>query len=239
MGVAVYLSRTEEIVVEQVAVKSADLNLTPIAAEKYPVKAAAIRVIDCLIAGLALIAAAPLMVLIAVLVTLEDGGPILFGQHRLGLGGRTFRCWKFRTMVVDAEARLAALLASDPAARREWDADHKLRKDPRITPLGQLLRVSSIDELPQLINVLAGEMSLVGPRPIVQAEVARYGRWYRHYCASRPGITGVWQVSGRNDVSYDRRVAMDVFFAQKKSVKVYFSILLATVPSVLFRTGSY
>src|SRR5439155_5109228 len=116
-----------------------------------------------------------------------------------------------------AEQRLAELLASDPQAREEWERDHKLRKDPRITPLGLFLRRSSLDELPQLINVMLGEMSLVGPRPIVEAEVVRYGRRFRHYCSVKPGLTGLWQVSGRNDVSYRTRVAMDCLYARNKT----------------------
>jgi lipopolysaccharide/colanic/teichoic acid biosynthesis glycosyltransferase len=142
-------------------------------------------------------------------------------------------------MVVDAEARLAALLARSPEARREWEADQKLRDDPRVTLLGRILRVSSIDELPQLFNVLRGEMSLVGPRPIVTGEVARYGRRFTQYCSVRPGITGLWQISGRNDVSYRRRVAMDTVFANTLSLSLYLKILFATVPAVLKREGSY
>jgi exopolysaccharide production protein ExoY len=142
-------------------------------------------------------------------------------------------------MVVDAEDRLSALLARDPEARREWETDHKLRSDPRVTLLGRFLRVTSLDEFPQLFNVLAGEMSLVGPRPIVTAEVARYGRWFANYCSVRPGVTGVWQVSGRNDVDYRRRVAMDVLYARTRSLTLYVGVLLATVPAVLKRSGSY
>ena len=197
------------------------------------------RALDILLSLALLLFALPLMLVVAVAIKIQDGGPDVFGQDRIGQGGRAFRCWKFRSMVMDAEARLAAVLASDPAARAEWDADHKLRRDPRITPLGAFLRVTSIDELPQLLNVLAGEMSLVGPRPIVTGEVRRYGRWFRHYCAVRPGITGLWQVSGRNDVDYRRRVAMDVLFAKKRSAAMYVRILVATAPAVLMRQGSY
>ena len=131
------------------------------------------------------------------------------------------------------------LEASDPIARLEWEKDHKLRNDPRITRLGSFLRKSSLDELPQLFNVLRGEMSLVGPRPIVDAEVVRYGRYFADYCSVRPGITGLWQISGRNDVSYRRRVALDVAFARARSRSLYVRILAGTVPSVLVRRGSY
>jgi lipopolysaccharide/colanic/teichoic acid biosynthesis glycosyltransferase len=179
------------------------------------------------------------MILTALVIKLQDGGPILFGHTRLGYGGRSFKCLKFRSMVVDAEERLQRLLEHDPIARKEWAADQKLRVDPRITPFGVLLRKSSIDELPQLLNVLRGDMSIVGPRPIVQAEISRYGRFYRHYCAVRPGITGLWQVSGRNDVTYRQRVALDSLYARRRSLGLNVWILFKTVPAVLLRKGSY
>lgn len=206
-------------------------------AERQPVDL--VRMLDILIALSALMFFAPLMVLIAAAIKLTDSGPATFGHSRIGYGGRTFKCLKFRSMVVDAEPRLQALLARDPAARAEWEIDHKLRNDPRVTRLGSLLRKSSLDELPQLLNVLRGEMSIVGPRPIVAAEICRYGRWFRYYKAVRPGITGLWQASGRNDVSYRRRVVMDVLYAKKKSVWLYVYIMLKTVPAVLLREGSY
>jgi exopolysaccharide production protein ExoY len=186
-----------------------------------------------------LIALAPLMIVVAFLVWVQDRGPIFFAHRRIGRGGRVFPCMKFRSMAVDAEARLQHLLATDENARIEWAADHKLRNDPRITGLGLFLRKSSLDELPQLFNVLRGEMSLVGPRPVVYAEAERYGRWFSHYCAVRPGITGLWQVSGRNEVSYRKRVAMDVLYSRNKSAMLDFKILVNTVPAVLLRKGSY
>jgi lipopolysaccharide/colanic/teichoic acid biosynthesis glycosyltransferase len=182
---------------------------------------------------------APIMLLVALIIKLQDGGPVLFGHTRIGQGGRSFKCLKFRSMVTDADARLAALLASDPQARIEWERDHKLRHDPRVTAFGDFLRRSSLDELPQLFNVLRGEMSLVGPRPIVQGERARYGRYFDLYCQIRPGITGLWQVSGRSDVSYRRRVALDVAYARARCVKLYFRILFATAPAVLARRGAH
>ena len=142
-------------------------------------------------------------------------------------------------MAIDAESRLAAVLASDPKSRAEWDRDHKLRNDPRIVGIGHFLRKSSLDELPQFWNVLKGDMSLVGPRPIVQSETSRYGRYLAHYCAVRPGITGLWQINGRNDVSYRRRVAFDVIYARKCRIGDNLKILLLTVPSVLATRGSY
>lgn len=181
----------------------------------------------------------PLLVAVAVAVWAQDRGPVLFAQRRLGRGGRSFRCLKFRTMAVDAEERLALLLSSDPFARAEWERDHKLRRDPRVTRLGGFLRKSSLDELPQLFNVLRGDMNLVGPRPIVEAEISRYGRRYLHYCSVRPGITGLWQVSGRNDVSYRTRVAMDCLYARRRTLGLDLYILAATIPVVLARRGSY
>ncbi len=199
----------------------------------------AARVADLILATIALLFLAPLMVAIAVGIWVEDGGPALYFQARIGRGGRMFRCLKFRSMAIHAEARLKILLATDPAARCEWDRDHKLKCDPRITRLGSFLRKSSLDEIPQLINVLRGEMTLVGPRPIVVSEVWRYRRYFKEYCSVRPGITGLWQVNGRNDVSYRRRVALDVAFSRSYSFKVYIAILIATVPAVLLRKGSY
>jgi Undecaprenyl-phosphate galactose phosphotransferase WbaP len=197
------------------------------------------RVLDIVVALTVLLFTAPLMVGLAFAVRAQDGGPAVFGHTRLGRGGRTFRCYKFRSMVVDADARLQALLAIDPEARREWEVDHKLRNDPRITAVGNFLRKSSLDELPQLFNVLKGEMSIVGPRPIVSAEVRKYGCSFRQYCAVRPGITGLWQVSGRNNVPYHRRVALDRLYAKSKCLSVDVKILLLTVPAVLSRNGSY
>jgi lipopolysaccharide/colanic/teichoic acid biosynthesis glycosyltransferase len=142
-------------------------------------------------------------------------------------------------MVVDADARLLHLLENNPEALAEWQRDQKLRNDPRITPLGAFLRRSSLDELPQLINVLFGHMSLVGPRPIVDAEVIRYGRYFHFYCAVRPGITGLWQVSGRNNTSYRRRVAIDTVYSRSKSLGGDLAIIGRTFPAVLMSKGSF
>ena len=198
-----------------------------------------LRALDLVVAAGALIFFAPLMVVVAFAVWLQDGGPVFYSQRRLGQAGRSFRCLKFRTMMVDADGALEELLKNDPDARREWTADRKLRQDPRITRLGEFLRKSSLDELPQLINVLRGEMSVVGPRPIVDAEVPKYGRWFRYYRAVRPGMTGLWQISGRNHVDYRRRVAMDVLYVRRLSFMGNVSILFRTIPAVLLRSGSY
>ena len=197
------------------------------------------RGLDLIIALAAIIFTLPLLIVIFLAIQAQDGGPAIFAHERVGRGGRTFKCLKFRSMVLDAEARLGEVLRTDPAARAEWTRDHKLRVDPRITRVGDFLRRSSLDELPQLFNVLRGEMSIVGPRPIVVAEIPRYGRRFDAYRAVRPGITGLWQVSGRNDVSYRRRVAMDAFYARNKSLAWDLKLLLLTVPAVLFGNGSY
>lgn len=197
------------------------------------------RLVDIAISLSALIFLAPLLLLVALLVYIVDPGPILFGHRRLGKDGTSFRCWKFRSMVTDADVRLRKLLAENPDARAEWERDHKLRDDPRITRIGHFLRKSSIDELPQFFNVLTGEMSLVGPRPIVTDEVVKYGRYFANYCRVRPGITGLWQISGRNDISYRRRVAIDVAYVRAKSLKLDMGILLLTVPRVIAQRGSY
>jgi lipopolysaccharide/colanic/teichoic acid biosynthesis glycosyltransferase len=194
---------------------------------------------NAILAALILFAIAPLLLLLALAVYLHDGKAPVFAHRRLGRDGKPFSCLKFRSMAADAETRLAELLECDADARAEWERDYKLRNDPRVTRLGVFLRKSSLDELPQLINVLRGEMSLVGPRPIVDAERAKYGRRFQTYCSVRPGITGLWQISGRNDVSYRRRVAMDVCYARRKSAALDVYILVMTAPCVLFAKGCY
>lgn len=197
------------------------------------------RVIDITVAVILLVFLAPLMLFIAIGVWVSNPGPIFFAHRRIGRGGRVFHCLKFRTMATDAERRLKHILATDPAARAEWQRDFKLRNDPRVFGFGRILRKSSLDELPQLFNVLRGDMSLVGPRPITEDEVHRYGRYFSYYCAVRPGITGLWQISGRNDVSYRRRIAFDVVYARHRRPQLDFLIMLRTIPSVLFASGSY
>lgn len=198
-----------------------------------------LRMFDVLGALVALAIALPLMLVIALAVRLGSPGPVLFRHARLGRGGRRFACLKFRTMVIDADAQLKALFDRDPAARAEWLRSHKLRHDPRVTAVGRVLRRTSLDELPQLFNVLAGTMSLVGPRPIVESEVPRYGRHFVRYCALRPGITGLWQVSRRGGTSYRRRVALDVAYARARSPALYVVIVMRTVPTVLAGRGAW
>lgn len=198
----------------------------------------ATRVLDMAVASAMLALLMPVMVITAICVAIFSPGPILFGQWRVGLNGQKFKCYKFRSMRIDAEEHLASLLAAKPELREEWKANQKLSTDPRITPIGAFLRQSSIDELPQLFNVLRGEMSLVGPRPILESEVWRYGRYITHYLRLKPGLTGVWQISGRNDTSYRRRIAADVLYSRRKSLGLDLQILLATIPAVLKAHGA-
>lgn len=194
--------------------------------------------LDQFAALLLLLLLAPLMAVIALLVWRRDGAPVLFGHYRIGQHGRPFRCLKFRSMYLDSEAMLRELLERDPAARAEWERDHKLSDDPRITPIGHFLRRTSLDELPQLFNVLRGEMSLVGPRPITLAELPRYGQVRWHYLSVRPGMTGLWQVSGRNDTTYDERVELDREFVEQHSLRLRLSILLRTLRVVIRGSGA-
>jgi len=198
---------------------------------------ALIRLLDITIAIFGIFFLLPLLISVAVLLAFQSG-PILIAHRRIGFAGHSFNCLKFRSMVVDAEERLTALLRDNPAARDEWLRNHKLRDDPRVTRVGRFLRRSSLDELPQLFNVLMGDMSIVGPRPIVEAEIVRYGRRITKYYSVKPGITGLWQVSGRNDVEYRTRVAMDCLYAKSARPSLYLWLVVATIPAVLSRRGS-
>jgi len=194
-------------------------------------------VFDQVAASVLLVLLAPLLLTLAMLVR-ADGGPALYRHRRIGAGGRVFDCIKFRSMVLDADRVLRRVLATDPAAAAEWAATQKLRDDPRVTRIGRFLRRSSLDELPQLLNVIRGEMSLVGPRPIVQAEVARYGADIEHYYAAKPGVTGLWQVSGRSDMSYGRRVKLDAWYVRNWTLWHDIAILLKTIPAVFLQRGA-
>jgi Undecaprenyl-phosphate galactose phosphotransferase WbaP len=197
------------------------------------------RVMDVVLAlgGGALIL--PLFAAIAMLLKLSSKGPVFYSQARVGEGGATFQAWKFRTMVQHADDLLEQCLQTDPALRAEWSAQHKLRNDPRVTLIGRFLRQTSLDELPQIWNVIRGEMSMVGPRPIVADEVVRYGEEFDLYQKVMPGITGQWQVSGRSDTSYERRVAMDVHYVRNWSVWLDVYLLFRTVGVVLRKKGAY
>ena len=190
------------------------------------------------IALLMLVAASPVLLAITLLVWQAGGAPVFFGHYRVGRDGRLFRCLKFRTMRVDAEQALARLLATDAAARAEWLRDQKLANDPRITPIGRILRKTSLDELPQLINVARGDMCFVGPRPVTPAELMRYGAVRWHYVSVTPGITGLWQVSGRNRTTYEQRVALDKHYVETRNLWGDIVILARTVRVVLTGHGA-
>jgi undecaprenyl-phosphate galactose phosphotransferase len=180
----------------------------------------------------------PFILVIALLIRLE-GQPVVFRHKRVGRHGKVFHCLKFRTMAPNAEQLLRDLLKAHPELRDEWTQNHKLRDDPRITAVGRFLRRTSLDELPQLWNVIRGEMSLVGPRPIVRAELLRYGRHVASYLAVKPGLTGLWQVRGRSDTTYRRRVSMDKFYVSHQNAIMDLYILAATALVVLRRAGAY
>lgn len=196
------------------------------------------RTCDLLGALLALLLLAFPWIVITTVLRCE-GGAALYYHIRIGRHGRPFRCYKFRTMVPDADQRLAELLQRDPLAREEWQQSFKLRNDPRVTAFGEFLRTSSFDEIPQFWNVLLGDMSLVGPRPVTEDELSRYGDSLLDYLAVRPGITGLWQVKGRNNTTYEERVAMDSQYVHSWSLWLDICILLKTVLVVARRTGAY
>ncbi len=207
-------------------------------ADSRPVGGRTKRVFDITVALTALTVLAPLLVIVTVLIWWHDGGSPFFAHQRIGHRGSRFGCLKFRSMVADSSRVLADLLATDALAAQEWMETQKLRNDPPVTSSRRLLRLSSLDELPQLFNVLSGEMSIVGPRPIVFAEVVRYGSDYQHYRVCRPGLTGMWQISGRSDTSYAERIRFDVRYAACWSFWRDVLIVLKTVPAVVNRRGS-
>ncbi len=198
------------------------------------------RAFDLTAASLLLLLVAPLMLLVVAKLKLVDKGPAFFAHTRIGRHGQLFKCYKFRTMVPNAKEVLEELLANDPEARAEWERDFKLRNDPRVTPLGHFLRKTSLDELPQLLNVIRGEMSLVGPRPVVPSELERYGEARVYYLQVRPGLTGLWQISGRNDVDYQRRVTLDAWYVRNWTLWYDILILFKTLLIVPSRSsGAY
>jgi exopolysaccharide production protein ExoY len=221
--------------------KLSDATISPATAIPAPLAAGRgyKRLLDVAVSGVAIVLLSPVLATVALTIKLSDGGPVLFRHRRVGIGGRTFDCLKFRTMNVDADIRLKEHLLADPAAAEEWETTRKLKKDPRLTAIGGSLRRSSIDELPQLINVLRGDMSLVGPRPVVTEEIAHYGRDASHYLSVRPGLTGAWQVSGRNDVSYAERVRLDTEYCMTWSLAKDLQIMLRTIPALFSGRGSY
>jgi len=198
------------------------------------------RIFDIAFALLGLLAFSPVILFIVVIHIFISKGPIFFLHKRVGAGGQTFRCIKFRTMVPDAEERLEALLASDPVARAEFERDSKLKNDPRIIPIvGHFLRKTSLDEIPQFINVILGDMTIVGPRPVTEREFNLYGNSKNIYMSIRPGITGLWQVSGRNNTSFEERVAFDKIYVSTWSMLQDLKIILRTVIVMVNRDGAY
>lgn len=215
------------------------LLMTPANNLELPISWFLKRSMDVACSGLALLALSPILVAIAVLVK-RDGGPVFFSDIRVGYKGKAFPCLKFRSMVVNGDAVFKDYLEKNPDKKKEWETYHKLRdEDPRVTKIGSFLRRWSIDELPQLINVFRGEMSLVGLRPIMFRERNVYSKDLIHYCRVRPGLTGVWQVSGRSDVSFARRIQMDSWYVRNWSLWHDVAILLKTIPVILKKTGAY
>lgn len=196
-------------------------------------------IFDYMTALLLILLFSPLLILLYSIVYFSTNGHPLFKHRRIGLNGRKFNVYKFRTMYVDADKRLEELLEESEENRIEWENDFKLKDDPRITKIGNFLRKTSLDELPQLINVLQGKMSLIGPRPIIDQEIIKYGEYFDYFTAVKPGITGLWQVSGRNDIDYDERVQLDVWYVRNWSINLDIQILLKTVLVVIGRKGSY
>jgi undecaprenyl-phosphate galactose phosphotransferase len=198
------------------------------------------RVFDVVLSILLMPILLPALCIIGVFIKRESPGPVIFSHVRIGSGGKSVGVLKFRSMYVDAKERLEEILRADPEARAEWESSYKLKHDPRVTKIGRFLRETSLDELPQIFNVLIGEMSLVGPRPVIQDEIDKYYKEYaEYYFLTPPGITGLWQVSGRNDTSYDFRVKTDSWYASNWSLWLDLTILVKTAKVVLMREGAY
>jgi len=194
---------------------------------------------DMLMTGVLMLLFSPVLLLLYIIVFIATKGKPVFTHERIGKDGKSFGVYKFRTMRPDADVLLEKLLQSDPAIKEEWEKEFKLKNDPRITKIGNFLRKTSLDELPQLLNVIKGEMSLVGPRPIVGDEIKKYGEYFSYFKAVKPGITGLWQISGRNDVDYDERVQLDTWYVRNWSIEQDLIILMKTIVTVLLKKGSY
>ncbi len=197
------------------------------------------RILDVAVACVLLLPAIPFAVLSALAIVLDSRGPVFFAHTRIGKGNRPFRLFKFRTMVRDADAVLEKHLSAHPDLRSEWDETHKLRNDPRVTRVGRWLRRMSLDELPQLLSVLGGKMSMVGPRPIVVDEIPKYGELFDLYLQVKPGLTGLWQASGRTDNSYGTRIEADRRYLQERTLGMDLLVLLKTIRVVLLGHGAY
>jgi undecaprenyl-phosphate galactose phosphotransferase len=203
----------------------------------YPLK----RIFDVIFSLICLALGAPFFLIIASLVWLTSPGKIIYYHERIGRGGKTFRCYKFRTMYQNADQRLKEILNADIALKQEWETCFKLKNDPRITPIGNFLRKTSLDELPQFWNVLRGDLSVVGPRPIVKAEVDKYlGIKAYKILSIRPGLTGLWQVSGRSDINcYQKRIFLDEYYVDHRSMILDLKLIAKTIPTMLFSKGAY
>lgn len=198
------------------------------------------RGFDIFFSALALLLALPFLVFIFVGIKLTSGGKVFFSHERIGRGGKKFSCYKFRTMYPDAEKRLKEILKQCPERKKEWDATHKLKNDPRVTPIGAFLRKTSLDELPQFWNVLKGDLSVVGPRPVVDDELkTHFGPKAEKILSIRPGITGLWQVSGRSDTSYSTRVMLDEKYVDNHSLMLDIKLIAKTIPSMISSKGAY
>jgi undecaprenyl-phosphate galactose phosphotransferase len=197
------------------------------------------RIFDLVLASLGILVSLPVWLAAALWIRTDSQGPVFFAQERIGQYGRIFPCYKFRTMFVHADEKLQSLLERDPDAQKEWESSFKLKEDPRITKAGRFLRRTSLDELPQLWNVIRGDMSLVGPRPIVHEEIEKYGPYFKEYDQVRPGITGLWQVSGRSNVDYGERVRMDSWYVHNWSVWIDMMLLWRTIKAVMEQKGAY
>lgn len=209
---------------------------SPIAVKHMPLK----RLFDVVFSALVLICGMPLFLLLALLIRTTSSGSPIYSHQRVGRGGKPFRCYKFRTMYADADARLSELLAHDPDKREEWRLNHKLKNDPRITPLGRLLRQTSLDELPQFWNVVLGHLSVVGPRPVVAQEIAtHFGDKAHKILSVRPGLTGIWQISGRSNISYEARLHLDEQYVDTLSLTHDLKLICKTIPCMFTRKGAY
>ena len=197
------------------------------------------RFFDLVLSAAGILLLSPVFLILYLLIRTESRGPAFYFQQRVGKNSRPFKLWKFRSMYADCDQAFARALARNPSLADEWRRNHKLRRDPRVTDVGRFLRKLSLDELPQLWNVLVGDMSLVGPRPIVKAEIAKYHARFASYALVRPGITGLWQVSGRNDTSYDQRTRLDEYYVRNWSVWLDVYVLARTIRTVLFCEGAY
>jgi exopolysaccharide production protein ExoY len=198
------------------------------------------RIFDIFFSASALAILSPLFLVLTILIRCTSQGNAIYYQTRIGRGGAPFRCYKFRTMYQNADAILQTILANDPEKQKEWKAAHKLKNDPRVTPIGSFLRKSSLDELPQFWNVLKGDLSVVGPRPVVQEEIlAHFGPKAQKIFSVRPGITGLWQISGRSDTTYSQRIILDEHYVDHRSFFGDLKILALTIPSMFYKKGAY